>query len=191
MCTYAAISILATCSTALGILVPPPHLEYRASTSISYLTGQPLTLSYSLTPSPQQTGAAISSAYAAYSQACGSAFAQVVQDGLAEFNNLVNADGDPNITPITRLDDGEFQEYLISTDTAYQTANKQCTAMYAGLYDVTRSLDRTSGAQQSQASGGSLTRPATSSPSKGAAQKNGPVMLFVIAMWAFHRITLG
>lgn len=62
-------------------------------------------MSLTLSPSPTETGAAVSSAYAAYTPACGAPVAQALQDGLVAYDQFT----DTSLTNTSNLD---FQEFV-------------------------------------------------------------------------------
>ncbi|KAJ7088025.1 hypothetical protein B0H15DRAFT_842097, partial [Mycena belliarum] len=107
--------LLAASSLALASIVPHPYL---------FSTG---TLTLTLhEPTPTQTDAAVTSAYAKYAQTCGPDLAKSYQDGLAQYNQITSP-------PATSIDDPGFQKWLKSEDTLFTLASFQCQQSELGL----------------------------------------------------------
>ncbi|KAJ7144322.1 hypothetical protein C8R44DRAFT_865266 [Mycena epipterygia] len=130
-------------------------------------TGLPLTLSFTIDPSPSLTQAAVASAYAAYASACGTQLAQAEQDELAEFNFEEGLN-------VTDVNDPGFLQFA-GQDPAYQQASVECqaasNALDASEFGLTG--DDTTGAPPSSAAS-SMSSSAASSASSNAGGSTAP-----------------
>ncbi|KAJ6567974.1 hypothetical protein DFH09DRAFT_1468235 [Mycena vulgaris] len=80
-------------------------------------TGLPLTVSFTIDPSPTLTDAAVASAYSTYADDCGAKLAQTKQDLLAQYNfdNSLSVD----------VEDADFLQ-TVAQDPEFQRANAIC-----------------------------------------------------------------
>ncbi|KAJ7495209.1 hypothetical protein FB451DRAFT_1213621 [Mycena latifolia] len=163
-------------------MATPHELVGRATT---WATGAPLTLSFSLDPSPTETGTAVASAYSQLEQFCGTALAQVVQDVQALYDNRHNLD-----TPVDPTDN----DFLVFADQMpqYKNAKTSCDNaeqdLDAAVHNADEAASPTSTAPPAQSTtpggmspsttnGGSLTPTTSGSGSSSdppsASQTNG------------------
>ncbi|KAJ7120733.1 hypothetical protein C8R43DRAFT_959746 [Mycena crocata] len=179
-----------------------PPLQARQDFRLS--TGAPLTLTLSLTPTPTQTDAAVSTAYAVYTQACGSALAQALQDGLAVYNGMFS-----NMPATTNISDSKFQSWLGGPSgliTNVRSAKEACSrskedlamakddANRDGSTSTITSSSAGSGGGSASSSAGKLTGPtpitgaAPSAPSTNEAATTDHLQLLVsmIAAWGLR-----
>ncbi|KAJ7144390.1 hypothetical protein C8R44DRAFT_865321 [Mycena epipterygia] len=108
--------ILAAATSALAMIMPQ-EIEGRATI---FTTGAPLTVNKTLSPSPTETGSAVSSAYSQVVQLCGTPVDRTLQDALAVYNNVRNF-----AVPVTNISDPTFVEWAFQ-QYPYTLAIKTC-----------------------------------------------------------------
>ncbi|KAJ7120732.1 hypothetical protein C8R43DRAFT_1136676 [Mycena crocata] len=179
--------ILAPLGAATTLMGGVPRDVSRRATT--FLTGAPLTLSFSPTPFPTQTGTDVASAYAKEVDACtGPGIARVIQDTLAAYSNHGNLD-----ELFTNPLDPTFITFANSFP-AYTNARHICESADLSLFAAEDEVDTpTSSTTSTPVSGSTGEAPATS-PSASASTNSGvgrgrgfqyfpAAGIFLIGMW--------
>ncbi|KAJ7088023.1 hypothetical protein B0H15DRAFT_949836 [Mycena belliarum] len=173
-------------TSALAIALPH-KLAGRATT---WATGAPLTLSFSLDPSPTESGAAVASAYGVFQKSCGAALEQVVQDTLARYGNFHNLDAlpAPNDNDFITFAE-EFPEYRnaksLCDDAQLGLDNAEDAATHTAT-STPKTPPATSGIPAKSASGSTRsTAPSPTSSIPNGAAPHRPGGLMLLASMAF------